>query len=129
MAKRKLPKPTEGELAILSVLWRRGPRTVREVYSEFNETRETGYTTVLKMLQIMAEKGLVTRDVTQKTHVFQAALAQSEAQRRYLRDLLDRVFHGSAHRLVLQALATKKSSPAELAEIRQLLDEMEKGGQ
>ena len=128
MKKRKLPKPTDGELAILSVLWRRGPRTVREVHSEFNETRETGYTTVLKMLQIMAEKGLVTRDETQRTHIYQAALAQSVAQRWFLRDLLDRVFNGSAHRLVLQALSTPKASSAELAEIRRLLDEMEKGG-
>ncbi len=128
MAKRKLPKPTDGELAILSVLWRLGPRTVREVHSAFKETRETGYTTVLKMLQIMAEKGLVTRDETRKTHVYQAALAQGEAQRWFLGDLLDRVFNGSAHRLVLQALSNKKASAAELAEIRKLLDEIEKGG-
>jgi predicted transcriptional regulator len=123
-----MPKPTEGELAILSVLWRRGPRTVREIYSEFNETRETGYTTVLKMLQIMAEKGLVMRDETQKCHVYQAALAQSDAQRWFLGDLMDRVFNGSAHRLVLQALSTKKASAVELAEIRKLIDEIEKGG-
>jgi predicted transcriptional regulator len=128
MAKHKMPKPTEGELAILSVLWRRGPRTVREIYSEFNETRETGYTTVLKMLQIMAEKGLVMRDETQKCHVYQAALAQSDAQRWFLGDLMDRVFNGSAHRLVLQALSTKKASAVELAEIRKLIDEIEKGG-
>jgi predicted transcriptional regulator len=125
--KSKLPKPTEGELAILSVLWRRGPRTVREVHSEFNETRETGYTTVLKMLQIMAEKGLVMRDETARTHVYRAALAQDEAQRRFLGDLLERVFNGSAHSLVLQALSTKRASAAELAEIRQVLDDMEKG--
>ena len=128
MAKHKMPKPTEGELAILSVLWRRSPRTVREIYSEFNETRETGYTTVLKMLQIMAEKGLVMRDETQKCHVYQAALAQSDAQRWFLGDLMDRVFNGSAHRLVLQALSTKKASAVELAEIRKLIDEIEKGG-
>jgi predicted transcriptional regulator len=128
MATRKFPKPTDGELAILSVLWRRGPRTVREVHSEFNETRETGYTTVLKMLQIMAEKGLVKRDEKQKTHIYHAALAQKEAQRWFVGDLLERVFHGSAHRLVLQALSTKKATAAELAEIRKLLDEMEGGG-
>ena len=128
MAKRKLPKPTDGELAILSVLWQRGPRTVREIHSEFNRTRETGYTTVLKMLQIMAEKGLVTRDETRRTHIYRAALAQGEAQRRFVGDLLDRVFNGSAHRLVLQALSTKKASPAELAEIRRWLDDMEGGG-
>jgi len=128
MKQRKLPKPTDGELAILSVLWRRGPRTVREVFTEFNRTRQTGYTTVLKMLQIMAEKGLVTRDESRKTHIYRAALAQREAQRRFVGDLLDRVFNGSAHRLVLQALSTKKASPSELAEIRQLLDDMEGGG-
>ncbi|MGD1085978.1 MAG: BlaI/MecI/CopY family transcriptional regulator [Verrucomicrobiota bacterium] len=128
MKKSSLPKPTEGELAILSVLWRRGPRTVREVHSEFNQTRETGYTTVLKMLQIMTEKGLVTRDETRRTHVYHAALAQSEAQRRLVGDLLERVFDGSAHRLVLQALSTKRASPEELAEIRQVLNEMEGGG-
>ena len=128
MPKRKFPKPTDGELAILSVLWRHGPRTVREVYSEFNETRETGYTTVLKMLQIMAGKGLVTRNETQKTHVYQAALPQAEAQRWFVGDLLDRVFNGSSHRLVLQALSAKKASAAELAEIRRLLDDLEKGG-
>ena len=128
MKKRMLPKPTDGELAILSVLWRHGPRTVREVFAEFNRTRETGYTTVLKMLQIMAQKGLVTRDETRKTHIYRAALAQGEAQRRFVGDLLDRVFNGSAHRLVLQALSTKKASAAELAEIRRLLDEMEGGG-
>jgi BlaI family penicillinase repressor len=127
MPKRTLPKPTDGELAILSVLWRHGPRTVREIYEEFNKTRQTGYTTVLKMLQIMAEKGLVTRDETHRTHVYEAALAQKEAQRWFVGDLLDRVFNGSAHRLVLQALSAKKASPAELAEIRQLLDDMEKG--
>jgi len=128
MKKRKLPKPTDGELAILSVLWRRGPRTVREVHAEFNQTRETGYTTVLKMLQIMAEKGLVARDETRRTHIYRAALAQGEAQRRFVGDLLIRLFNGSAHRLVLQALSTKKASAAELAEIRRLLDDMEKGG-
>jgi predicted transcriptional regulator len=127
MKKRNLPKPTEGELAILNVLWRRGPRTVREVHSEFNRTRETGYTTVLKMLQIMAEKGLVARDETRRTHIYRAALAQGAAQRRFVGDLLDRLFNGSAHRLVLHALSAKKSSAAELAEIRRLLDDMEKG--
>ncbi|MGA2557990.1 MAG: BlaI/MecI/CopY family transcriptional regulator, partial [Verrucomicrobiota bacterium] len=127
MPKRSLPKPTDGELAILAVLWRHGPRTVREVHSEFSRTRQTGYTTVLKMLQIMAEKGLVTRDETRKTHIYHAALAQSDAQRRFVGDLLVRLFNGSAHRLVLQALSAKKASPAELAEIRQLLDNMEKG--
>ena len=127
MTRRILPKPTEGELAILRVLWRLGPSTVRAVHTELGEVQETGYTTVLKMMQIMAEKGLVTRDESQRTHVYSAALTRKQAQRRFVGDLLDRVFDGSAHNLVLQALATRKSSPAELASIRKLLDEMERG--
>jgi BlaI family transcriptional regulator, penicillinase repressor len=125
--KRTLPKPTEGELAILRVLWRHGPGTVRAVHTALGEAQETGYTTVLKMMQIMAEKGLVTRDESQKTHVYTATLTQKEAQRRFVGDLLDRVFDGSAHNLVLQALSTKKASATELASIRKLLDEMERG--
>ena len=108
--KRKLPKPTEGELAILRVLWRQGPGTVRAVHTALGEAQETGYTTVLKMMQIMA-----------------ATLTQKEAQRRFVGDLLDRVFDGSAHNLVLQALSTKKASATELASIRKLLEEMERG--
>jgi len=127
MTKRRLPKPTEGELAILQVLWRLGPCPVRAVHTELGEAQETGYTTVLKMMQIMAEKGLVTRNESQKAHVYTAALTQKEAQRRFVGDLLDRVFDGSAHNLVLQALSTRKSSPAELASIRKLLDDMERG--
>ncbi len=127
LMKRKLPKPTEGELAILRVLWRQGPGTVRAVHTALGEAQETGYTTVLKMMQIMAEKGLVTRDESQKTHVYTATLTQKEAQRRFVGDLLDRVFDGSAHNLVLQALSTKKASATELASIRKLLDEMERG--
>lgn len=127
MKKRKFPKPTEGEMAILRVLWLRGACTVRDVHSEFIKSQQTGYTTVLKMLQIMAEKGLVTRDESRKTHIYKAALDQGEAQRWFVGDLLDHLFNGSAHRLVLQALSTKKTSPEELAEIRRLIDELEKG--
>ena len=129
MPKRKLPRPTEGELAILRVLWRRGPSTVREVHTELSPTQETGYTTVLKLMQIMAEKGLVSRDESQKTHVYAAALEEAAAQSQFLGHLLDRVFHGSAKDLVMQALSARKTSKAELAEIRKLIDQMERKSQ
>ena len=127
MKKRKLPKPTEGELAILRVLWRRGRGTVREVHTELGAIQNAGYTTVLKLMQIMAEKGLVTRNESQKSHVYTPVMTEKEVQRRFLRDLLDRLFDGSAHQLVLQALSTRKASPEEVAGIRKLLDDMGKG--
>jgi BlaI family penicillinase repressor len=120
------PKPTDAELGILRVLWQRGPSTVRDVYDVINGERPVGYTTVLKLMQIMAEKGLVTRDDTERAHVYRATQSQENAQRRLLGDLVDRVFGGSAQRLVMQALATQKASPEELAEIRCLLDELER---
>jgi predicted transcriptional regulator len=125
MKKSTLPKPTDSELAILRVLWRLGPATVRAVYAELNSVQETGYTTVLKMLQIMTEKGLVKRDEAERSHVYKPACSEQQVQRQLVGHLLERAFGGSAQKLVLQALAAKKSSPAELAEIRKLLDEME----
>lgn len=125
MPKTILPKPTDGELAILRVLWRRGPSTVREVLDEFSKSQETGYTTVLKMMQIMTEKGLVARDDADRTHVYEPRLAEEETQKQLLGDLLERAFNGSAKKLVMQALSTKKATSKELAEIRQLLDEIE----
>lgn len=126
------PKPTEAELAILQVLWRHGASTVADVQRALNEVRPTGYTTVLKLLQIMTEKGLVTRDESRRAHVYQPALTEAETQQQLVGDLLDRAFSGSASRLVLRALSARRASPAELAQIRQLLDEMEaeapKGG-
>ncbi|MEW6157123.1 MAG: BlaI/MecI/CopY family transcriptional regulator [Verrucomicrobiota bacterium] len=124
MPKRNLPRPTEAELAILRVLWQHGPSTVRQVHEALE--RDTGYTTVLKLLQIMTEKGLVTRDDAERSHVYSARLAQEETQRQLLTDLLDRAFAGSAQKLVLQALSMKKASAGELAEIRRLLDELER---
>jgi predicted transcriptional regulator len=112
-------KPTDAELAILRVLWSRGPSTVRQVAEVLG--RETGYTTVLKLLQIMTEKGLVVRDEAERTHIYEAAYTQNQTQRQLVTDLLDRVFDGSAAQLVLQALATNKTSPEELDEIRKLL--------
>lgn len=123
----KLPRPTDAELSILRVLWRGGPATVREVFEELRRAQDTGYTTVLKMLQIMTEKGLVKRDESERSHVYRAACPEQAVQRQLVGHLLERAFGGSAQKLVLQALAAKKSSPKELAEIRKLLDELEGG--
>ena len=123
MPKSELPRPTDAELALLRILWARGPSTVRQVLEATGA--ETGYTTVLKTLQIMTEKGLVTRDDAERTHVYQARLPESSTQRQLIADLLDRAFSGSASKLVLQALSAKKASTQELKEIRKLLDEIE----
>ena len=118
-------KPTDAELAILRVLWNRGPSTVRQVAAAMD--REGGYTTVLKLLQIMTEKGLVTRDETTRTHVYAAAHTEDQTQRQLVMDLVERAFDGSAAKLVLQALASKKSTPEELDEIRTLLNQARGG--
>jgi BlaI family transcriptional regulator, penicillinase repressor len=127
MKKSKLPKPTDAEVAILRVLWQRGPTTVREVWEQLNPTQGTGYTTVLKIMQIMCEKGLLARDETDRSHVYRAARSEGQTQRQVVGHLLERLFSGSAPKLVMQALAAKKATPAELAEIRKLLDDMERG--
>jgi predicted transcriptional regulator len=121
------PKPTEAELAILQVLWRHGPCTVRQVHEELCKDKPSGYTTTLKLLQIMTGKKLVRRDESQRTHIYRAALREEETQRNLVDDLLQRAFGGSAQKLVMQALAHKKATPDELAEIRKLLDELEGG--
>ena len=125
MKKPKLSKPTEAELSILRVLWRQGPSTVRGIWEQINTEQQTGYTTVLKLLQIMTEKGLVTREGSGRAHVYQATQTEEHSQRRMVGDLLDRAFGGSAQKLVMQALTARKASPEELAEIRRLLDELE----
>ena len=125
----KPPKPTDAELAILRVLWQRGPCTVREVWEQLSPLQGTGYTTVLKTMQIMVEKGLLARDETDRSHVYRAARSEAQTQRQVVGHLLDRLFAGSAPKLVMQALAARKATPAELAEIRKLLDEMEGGSQ
>jgi predicted transcriptional regulator len=112
-------KPTDAELGILRVLWARGPSTVRQVAEQMG--RETGYTTVLKLLQIMTEKRLVSRDESARTHIYEAAYTQEQTERQLVTDLLDRVFDGSAAKLVLQALAANKTSPEELDEIKKLI--------
>jgi predicted transcriptional regulator len=117
---RTLPRPTDAELAILRVLWENGPATVRQVH-EALASRETGYTTTLKLMQIMADKGLVTRDESQRTHVYAARLPRNETQQQLVTDLVDRAFGGSAAALVLQALSAHPASAEELAEIQKLI--------
>ena len=129
MDKRNVPRPTDAELAILRVLWGRGPSTVREVQKELNRERATGYTTVLKFLQIMTEKGLVERDESERTHVYRTRQAEGQTQRQLIRDLLDRAFGGSALKLVAQALSARKASAQELGKIREMLDRYERGDQ
>jgi BlaI family penicillinase repressor len=123
----KPPKPTEAELAILCVLWQRGPSTVRQIHEVLNAVRKTGYTTVLKFMQIMTEKGLVSRDEVPYAHVYEARLPKEQAQRTMVADLLDRAFEGSMSGLVLRALSTRKASPEELSEIRKILKDYERG--
>ena len=122
-------KPTDGELAILQVLWRRGASTVKDVHKELEAKRKIGYTTVLKLMQIMVEKGLVTRDESTFAHVYQAGIPKDQTQQSLVADLLERAFEGSTSRLVLQALAAKKASPEELAEIRRIMKKHERGGE
>src|SRR5918912_1416674 len=110
-------RPTKLELAILKVLWDAGPRSVREIQNILNESKPTGYTTVLKMLQIMTEKGLVDRDETVRPQIYRAKYSQEQTQRHLVSDLLHRAFGGSVKALVMQALATKKSSVKDLDEI------------
>lgn len=123
----KIPqrKPTDGELEILSVLWEQGPSTVRKVHDLLEPARGVGYTTVLKLMQIMCEKGLLERDESQKSHIYRARSRQEVMQKQLVKDLLHKVFGGQADKLVMQALSAKKATPEELAEIRRLLDEME----
>jgi len=118
-------RPTAGELAILDVLWTHGPSTVREVHELLSAAKPTGYTTVLKLLQIMAAKDLVRRDEKRRAHVYRARIPREQTQAQLVTDLVDRVFGGSASRLVMQALSSKRSSAKELAEIRRTLDDME----
>jgi predicted transcriptional regulator len=113
-------KPTDAELAILRVLWTRGPSTVRDVAEAMG--REGAYTTILKLMQIMTDKGLVKRDDSTRSHVYKAASSEDQTQRQLVTDLLDKVFEGSAAKLVMRALADGKVSAEELAEIRKLLD-------
>jgi BlaI family transcriptional regulator, penicillinase repressor len=120
------PKPTAAELEILTILWSRGPSTVRDVHEAISARKPTQYTTVLKMLQIMAEKGIVQRNEDARAHLYQASRPIEWTQRQLAGDLLERAFGGSAASLVMGALASRKTSKKELAEIRKLLDLYEK---
>lgn len=124
MTKRHLPRPTDGELEILTILWERGPCTVRDVHEELSRSRPTRYTTALKLMQIMTEKGLLCRDETQRAHIYKPSIARQKTLRQLTRDLLDRAFAGSSERLVMHALRAKKVSAKELAKIRDMLDEL-----
>jgi predicted transcriptional regulator len=119
------PRPTQSELEILSVLWDAGPSTVREVLQTLEARRPTGYTTVLKLLQIMTEKGLVRRDERERAHRYAPRLPRERTEQQIVGDLLDRAFGGSSSRLVMRALSSRKATPEELDRIRALLDEIE----
>jgi predicted transcriptional regulator len=123
--KPRTPRPTDAELAILGVLWDRGPSTVREVHEALKASQTSGYTTVLKLLQIMTDKGLVVRDETRRAHVYGPRLTEQRTQRQLLGDLVDRAFGGSSAKLVLQALSGRRATLAELRDIRAMLDELE----
>jgi predicted transcriptional regulator len=126
-AEAKLPRPTDAELEILNVLWATGPATVRQVYDVLSQRRPSQYSTTLKFMQIMAEKGLVLRDEQQRAHVYRAARPREWTQRQLAGHLLERAFSGSAKALLLGALSSKKTSKSELAAIRKLVDDYEKG--
>jgi len=123
------PRPTPAELEILRLLWENGPSTVREIQERMEQQRPTGYTTALKLLQIMTDKGLVRRDETARAHVYAAGAPEDQTQRQLVRDLLDRAFGGSATQLVMHALSARKTSRAELKRIREMLDRLEGGGE
>lgn len=125
MAAKTTQRPTDAELAILGVLWQQGPSTVREVHDALSGSQETGYTTVLKLMQIMTDKGLVVRDESQRAHIYAARETEQRTQRRLLGDLVDRAFGGSPAKLVMQALSASKATPEELSAIRKMLDAME----
>ena len=125
MGDKPTPRPTDAELAILRVLWERGPSTVREVHDLLSQSHDSGYTTVLKLMQIMTDKGLVDRDESQRAHVYASRLGEQRTQRQLLGDLIERAFGGSPAKLVMQALSASKASAEDLSAIRNLLDQME----
>jgi predicted transcriptional regulator len=141
MARPRSTRPTDGELAVLNVLWERGPSTVRQVHEALAALKRgrgsanatagagtRGYTSVLKIMQIMTDKGLVRRDEAERSHVYRAAAPREQTQRQIVGELLDRVFGGSARALVMHALSVKPTTPEELAKIRKLIDQFEEGG-
>ncbi len=125
MVKQRIPQPTDRELEILRILWDNGPSTVRKVNEAMNKQHRTGYTTSLKLMQIMAEKGLLIRDESRFKHIYKPAVSEQRTQKQLIGNLLERAFSGSAEKLVMRALSAKKVSAKELAKIRKMLDEME----
>ncbi|MCP4549856.1 MAG: BlaI/MecI/CopY family transcriptional regulator [bacterium] len=125
MTPKPIPRPTDTELEILNVLWLNGASTVKQVHEALSGGSQRGYTTVLKLMQIMSEKGLLERDERTRAHIYSAHCDEEHTQRQLMGDLLDRAFSGSASKLVMQALASREASDEELAEIRQLLNELE----
>ena len=119
-------KPTESELEILKILWNKETATVRDVHQELSKTKESGYTTTLKLMQIMFEKGLVKRDDRNKTHIYEPAISKQKTQKQFLDKMINTLFAGSSTQLVLQALGNQKSSKEELEEIQQYLDNLKK---
>lgn len=118
-------KPTDGELEILNILWKKGPCTVREIHEEVEKTKEAGYTTTLKLMQIMLDKKMLTRDASSKTHIYTAAISQEQTQDQIVQRMIDTVFDGSAMQLVMQALGNTRTTKDELEQIKQYLEEME----
>ncbi|GEO02599.1 penicillinase repressor [Adhaeribacter aerolatus] len=127
MAAAQPLKPTDAELEILQVLWQNGPSTVRFVNDELNKTKEVGYTTTLKIMQLMTEKNMVRRDESNRSHVYEALLKEEATQKQLLNKFLDTTFRGSASRLVMQALGSHQTTPEELNQIRELLNKLEGG--
>jgi len=127
MARPSATKPTDAELEILQCLWQGGPMTVRGVYEQLSKRKPMGYTTVLKLMQIMVEKGLVRRDESERAHVYAPRMERKDTRQRLIDDLLERAFDGSAKQLVMQALASHKASAEELDEIRKMIDEHMRG--
>ena len=125
MPRPKNSKPTNRELAILAVIWERGPSSVQEVHHELHPQGQTGYTTTLKLMQIMHDKGLLVRTEDGRRHVYRPAQSQAQTQKRVVRELMGKVFAGSTEKLVMSALSVKKVSPAELKKIRTMLDELD----
>ncbi len=125
MPDKKLPRPTEAELEILQVLWTTGPASVRQVNEALHSARGVGYTTTLKLMQIMLEKGLLLRDSSKRTHIYRAAVAQQDTRQNLLENFVDQAFGGSAMDLVLQALGSHRATPEELEEIKALIEKLE----
>ena len=123
---KKIPKPTDSELEILMILWEHGPVSVRFVNDILNEEREVGYTTTLKLMQIMVDKGIAKRDTANRTHIYRAAINESDTQKQLLKTFVDATFRGSAMKMVMQALGNHQASKQELDEIKALIDKMEK---